>query len=68
MALRILLADDNPDVLTVLTAVLEREGFEIAATARDGASAAPDTVRPRMYSPVVFTQLSSNIRRAISNR
>jgi DNA-binding NarL/FixJ family response regulator len=40
MALRILLADDNPDALTVLTTVLEREGFEIVATARDGARAA----------------------------
>ena len=68
MGRKILLADDDPDVIEVVSILLEDEGYEIA-TARDGAEALekikqedPDLVildllMPKVDGFAVFTQL-----------
>ena len=38
-AIRVVIADDEPDVVFLLSMQLEREGFDVIATATDGAAA-----------------------------
>jgi CheY-like chemotaxis protein len=43
--LRLVVADDDPDVLTALVALLEELGYVVAATATDGAAAVAAALR-----------------------
>jgi chemotaxis response regulator CheB len=43
--IKVMIVDDDPDIRTVLRVLMEMEGFEVVAEARDGDEAVPEAMR-----------------------